>query len=219
LRFSTDAMASLFEARLPDRLGLCDQTYQGFVIVGTSPDELRALTGALGQRDEGASRHARGRLIGIARKIRHRAPMQELSECQVFAGGGLEGDYSGKKYPARGVTVLAREAWEAALTALGRPDAEALPWLVRRANLLVEGVVLPRARGGVVRIGPVLLEVTAPTVPCSRMEAACPGLLKALYPDWRGGICCRVVEGGSLGIGEPVEVLVSPPEKNIRLPG
>lgn len=165
----------------------------------------------------GSDLGARGKLIGIARKIRHRAPMEELTSCEVLPGGGVEGDYSGKKYPRRGVTVLSLEAWGEALALLAQRPA--LPWLVRRANFLVEGVALPRARGGVVRIGPVLLEVTAPTVPCSRMEEACPGLLKALYPDWRGGICCRVIEGGALSIGAHVEVLVSPPERILRLPG
>lgn len=160
------------------------------------------------------------RLIGIARKARHRAPMDVLESCRIAAGGGLDGCYAGAKYPNRGVTVLSREAWEAALATLAKgaiaPD---LPWTARRANLLVEGAALPRAKGGIVRIGPVLLEVTAPTVPCSRMEEAYPGLLKALYPDWRGGICCRVIEGGAITLGDAVHVLVSPPEKKIRLPG
>ena len=69
------------------------------------------------------------------------------------------------------------------------------------------------------RIGPVLLEVTYPTQPCSRMEEAHAGLLKALHPDWRGGITTRVLEGGLLRSGDPVEVLHAPPERRIRLPG
>jgi MOSC domain-containing protein YiiM len=71
----------------------------------------------------------------------------------------------------------------------------------------------------VVRVGPVVLEVTYPTTPCKRMDEARAGLLRALYPDWRGGITCRVVEGGAIALGDAVDVRVSPPERKIRLPG
>jgi MOSC domain-containing protein YiiM len=73
--------------------------------------------------------------------------------------------------------------------------------------------------GGVVRIGSVVLEITFPTMACQRMEEAHAGLLKALYPDWRGGITARVLEGGRIALGDPVEVLVSPPDRKARLPG
>ena len=89
---------------------------------------------------------------------------------------------------------------------------------MRRANLLVEGVELPRALGGIVRIGPAVIEVTYPTTPCRRMDEARAGLLRALYPEWRGGITARVIEGGRINLGDPVEVLLSPPERKIRLP-
>lgn len=161
-----------------------------------------------------------GRLIGIARRPAPRAAMEEAGEGRIVVGGGLEGDHKGRKFPLRGITVLAREAWEEALAELdGANGRVELPWTVRRANLFVEGLRLPRARGGVVRIGPVLLEVTYPTQPCRRMEEAYTGLLKALHPDWRGGITARVIEGGMVNIGDEVEILVSPPEKQIRLPG
>lgn len=161
---------------------------------------------------------ARGRLIGIAVRAAHRAPMELRKSAVVTAGAGVEGDHKGVKFPRRGVTVLAREAWEAALADLGQGSA-AIAWTARRANLFVEGVALPKAIGGVVQIGPVILEVTYPTTPCARMDEARPGLKKALYPDWRGGITCYVREGGQIALGDPVEVLVSPPERKIRLPG
>ena len=61
----------------------------------------------------------------------------------ICVEAGLAGDSKGARFPLRQITVLAREAWEAAAAALGDPD---LPWTVRRANLLVEGVELPRAK-------------------------------------------------------------------------
>ena len=146
--------------------------------------------------------------------------MEELIEAHVLFGAGLEGDYTGAKYPDRGITVLAREAWEEALGELtGASPAPMLPWIARRANLLVEGVSLPAARGGVLQIGPVRLEVTRETSPCRRMDEARPGLLKALHPGWRGGVTCRVVADGIVSIGDAVEVLVSPQPQKIVLPG
>lgn len=160
-----------------------------------------------------------GRLTGIARKAAYRAPMQLLQQAEISPELGVAGDYRGKRFPRRAVTVLAREAWEAALAELADEVAASLDWTERRANLLVEGVELPRAAGGIVRIGGALLEVTYQTVPCGRMDAAFPGLKRALYPDWRGGITCCVVEGGPIALGDAVEVLHAPPERKIRLPG
>lgn len=74
---------------------------------------------------------------------------------------------------------------------------------------------LPRAVGGVVRIGSVRLEVTGQTYPCLRMDEACPGLLRALAKDSRGGITTRVIQDGAIGLGASVD----PPEITPRLPG
>jgi MOSC domain-containing protein YiiM len=161
-----------------------------------------------------------GLLIGIARRAKSRGPMELLEHGLVTLDSGLQGDFRGAKFKNRQITVLAREAWDAALLDLADLAGPAdLPWTVRRANLLVEGVRLPRARGGVLQIGPVTLEITGQTNPCHRMEEARAGLLSALHPDWRGGVTCRVVTGGALAIGDRARVVVSPIERQIRLPG
>ena len=161
-----------------------------------------------------------GQLIGIARRAKSRAPMELLQAGEITCAAGLTGCFRGAKFMSRQITVLAREDWEAALLDLGDlmgpPD---LSWTVRRANLMVEGVRLPRAKGGVIRIGPVVLEITGQTNPCCRMEEAYKGLLSALHPHWRGGVTCRVREGGAIQLGDAVEVLLSPKEHVIRLPG
>lgn len=161
-----------------------------------------------------------GRLLGIARRAARRAPMEEISAGHISQAAGLEGDFKGAKYPRRQITIVSREAWEAAclaLTDLAGPVP--LPWTARRANLLVEGVALPRAAGGLIAVGDVELEVTGQTYPCARMEEVHRGLLKALAPDWRGGVTCRVRVGGDIRVGDEVRVLFAPPERTIRLPG
>ncbi len=158
-----------------------------------------------------------GRLIGIARRAVRRAPMETLGRALVGVDFGVEGDQKGKKHEKRRITVLAREDWEAALADLP-PEAKTLPWTTRRANLLVEGVRLPRAVGGALQIGPLVLEITGETNPCHLMEEAFPGLLSALTPDWRGGVTCRVLEGGEVALGQPAEVLIAPEERRRVLP-
>lgn len=159
-----------------------------------------------------------GRLIGIARRDAKRAPMETLERGVITVEGGLEGDFRGPKLAARRITVLSREAWEAALGDLP-PAGAGLAWTTRRANLLVEDVRLPRAAGGVLRVGAVVLEITDQTSPCRRMEEAFPGLLKALSPDSRGGVLCRVREGGDVALGDDVEVIHAPAEHVRALPG
>lgn len=156
-----------------------------------------------------------GYLIGIARRPARLVPMQQIQSGRITVAAGLEGDHKGAKFADRQITVLTVEAWREAAREAGEPD---LDWMARRANLLVEGVHLPRAAGGILRIGPVKLDVTNQTVPCRRMDDALDGLRKALHPDWRGGVTCRVLEGGQVTLGDVVEVLVSPPQRVIRLP-
>ena len=158
-------------------------------------------------------------LIGIARRSGRRAPMEELRAGLITREAGLEGDSRGAKFLTRQITVLAREDWEAALLDLsdlmGPPD---LPWTTRRANLFVEGLRLPRAKCGVLQIGPVVLEITGQTNPCHRMAEARKGLLSALHPEWRGGVTCRVRDGGAIALSDPVTILHAPKEHVIRLP-
>ena len=172
-----------------------------------------------------------GWLTGIAVRPARRAPMVEFDRADVTLDTGVYGDHGAGEAPAgagfmaelmvarapeRAVTLLAMEAWQEALAAI--PGCNDLPWTVRRANLLTKGLDLKLARESVITIGPVMLEVTRPTFPCKRMDEACPGLLKALAQDFRGGITCRVLEAGPVRKGDRVNVLHRVPLKRRRLP-
>lgn len=142
-----------------------------------------------------------GTVQAIARRAASRAPMERLDAVAVSAEAGLDGDYRGRSM-RRQVTLMSAEDWQAVCAELG---AE-LDWTLRRANLLVAGLALPREAGAVVRVGGVTLAVTGETEPCSRMDEQHAGLRAALTPDWRGGITCRVVEGGAIKVGDAVSV-------------
>ena len=142
-----------------------------------------------------------GRLIGIARTAELRGAMEETGRASVSVEGGIDGDARGAK-PGRQITVLFRDGWEAACRDLD----VTLPWITRRANLYVEGVERPRQTGGRILVGGVMLEVTQETDPCQLMERAQAGLYRTLKPDWRGGVCCRVIEGGEICVGDDVAI-------------
>jgi MOSC domain-containing protein YiiM len=153
-----------------------------------------------------------GRLRGIARHDRPHGPIETIGHVTVTASEGVHGDIRGaiastKKTRRRQVSIMEIESWRAALDDLGLPSEDRLPWYSRRANLLVEGLRLPREPGKVIAIGAKLrIETTVETQPCERMDALLPGLKAALMPDWRGGVCGRVLTDGEIAVGDEVRI-------------
>ncbi|MEL6277675.1 MAG: DUF924 family protein [Pseudomonadota bacterium] len=144
-----------------------------------------------------------GELIGIARHDRPRGPIETLTTGRLDVNAGLEGDRGGLM-TNRKVTLLFEHQWRAALAQINRTEID---WSVRRTNFLVRGVENPRRSGAKIRLGEALLEVSMECEPCDRMDAQVPGLTDALTPDWRGGACCRVLEGGEIKLGDRVEMI------------
>jgi MOSC domain-containing protein YiiM len=132
--------------------------------------------------------------------------METVEEVEAVAGRGLLGDRyhaAGNGSGKRGITLIQGEHL-AAIAALSGHGAVA-PALLRR-NLVVEGIPLVALKDRRFRIGDVLLEGTGPCDPCSRMEAALgPGGYNAMRG--MGGICARIVEGGTLHRGDAVVAL------------
>jgi MOSC domain-containing protein YiiM len=147
-----------------------------------------------------------GRLLGIARHARPRGPMETVDHAQVSVAHGVEGDFRGSLKPGRNkrqVTVMAAESWRDALHDLGT----SVPWEQRRVNLLVECLTIKDTTGARIIFGSgLVLEVTGECDPCSRMEEIAPGLKAALLRHWRGGVTTRVIESGSIRVGEQVRI-------------
>lgn len=141
-----------------------------------------------------------GNLIGIARAWELGAPLEQLTSASISLERGIDGDARGQKR-GRQVTVLFRDGWEDACRDVG---AE-LPWVTRRANLLLANLERPREAGGLLRIGDAELQITMETRPCDLMERSYTGLRAALTPDWRAGVCCVVRRGGEIKLGDRAE--------------
>ncbi len=142
-----------------------------------------------------------GTLRGIAVREATRAPMQEQQEAEVTVEQGITQDSRGAGL--RQVTFISVEQWQETMKEL---DVD-LPWHTRRANLLIEGIDLPDTVGEQIRIGDCLFTIYGETEPCSRMEELQAGLQQALRPDLRAGVWGKVVEGGTLRVGESVQVI------------
>ncbi len=151
-----------------------------------------------------------GRLCGIARHGRPKGPIETVDRVRVTLEEGIHGDYRGTIKPGgkgkRQVTLMERRDWDAAMAEVGHD----IPWFERRVNLLVDGVDLPQMPGATIRLGAdVVLLVTRECDPCHRMETIAEGLKAALTPDWRGGVCARVLAGGTIALDDEIRIELS----------
>jgi len=148
-----------------------------------------------------------GRIEWIGLRPARDVPMREVDAVEAVAGAGLIGDRYASGSGKRGITLIQAEHLPAIAALAGR-DAVA-PSLLRR-NLVVSGIPLIALKGRRFRIGDVVLEGTDSCDPCSRMEAALgPGGYNAMRGH--GGLCARIVAGGTLRVGDRVAVVDAAP--------
>jgi MOSC domain-containing protein YiiM len=146
-----------------------------------------------------------GRVEWIGLRPQRDVPMDEVDHAIAESGAGLVGDRytlssgSGK----RGITLIQAEHLPAIAALSGH--AAVAPATLRR-NVVVSGLPLVALKGRRFRIGEVLLEGTDECDPCSRMEAALgPGGFNAMRGH--GGLCARILEGGTIHRGDAVVAL------------
>jgi MOSC domain-containing protein YiiM len=143
-----------------------------------------------------AEHHSVGRVEQIWIKRATGGPMDGVARAQAVAARGLAGnaDQGGR----RQVTVIEREVWD-------RLRADVDPRIdpaMRRANVLVSGLALRETRGRILQLGHVRIRVLGETRPCEQMDAAVPGLRRALEPDWRGGVYGELLDDGEISVGD-----------------
>ncbi|WP_242112178.1 MOSC domain-containing protein [Luteimonas aquatica] len=141
-----------------------------------------------------------GRVEWIGLRPARDVPMREVASVQASAGGGLAGDRYAGGSGKRGITLIQAEHLPAIAALSGHA---AVPPALLRRNLVVSGIPLAALRDRRFRVGELLLEGTDSCDPCSRMETA---LGAGGYNAMRGhgGLCARILEGGTLRIGDAV---------------
>lgn len=147
-----------------------------------------------------ASLPRRGRVEWIGLREKRDVPMTSVGETRAIAGKGLTGDRYKGGSGKRGVTLIQAEHLPVIAALAGHDQVAAA--LLRR-NIVVSGLPVIALKGRRFRIGEVLLEGTDSCDPCSRMEAALgAGGFNAMRGH--GGLCARVIEGGSFQLGDDV---------------
>ncbi|MFW5877225.1 MAG: MOSC domain-containing protein [Myxococcota bacterium] len=146
-----------------------------------------------------------GRLEWIGLRPAHREPVRVVQTARALRYRGLEGDRraAGRPGSSRQVSLIQAEHLEVVARLLRRGPID--PARVRR-NLVVSGVGVAGLVGLRFRVGEALLEGAKDCAPCSRMrESLGPGGYHAMRGH--GGIVARVIEGGTLRVGDEVRVV------------
>lgn len=135
-------------------------------------------------------------------------PMQRVAEVEAVAGRGLAGDrYAERTGYWTGtdecqVTLIEGEH----LDEIEREAGIRVHGGEHRRNLVMRGVQLSLLANQHFRIGGAVFAYDRPRPPCSYIQSITqPGMTRAL--GRRGGICARVIVGGTLREGDELVVL------------
>jgi len=132
----------------------------------------------------------------LFRALKKHVSMEELREARILADFGLEGCAHAQAASNRQILLVDRETLEAMGLGPG----------ILRENIATEGLnVNSLPIGQHLRIGEARLEVTMVCTPRNQMERIRPGLRRELWG--RRGMLCRVLEGGIIRPGDPIERL------------
>jgi MOSC domain-containing protein YiiM len=144
-----------------------------------------------------------GRVVWIGLRPARRAAMTSVETATASAAEGLVGDRYNGRSGSRQITLIQREHLAAIASHLGleRIDPDQL-----RRNIVVERINLAALKDHRFRLGTAILAWTGECHPCSRMEEAFgPGGYNAVRGH--GGITARVIESGTIALGDKLERL------------
>jgi MOSC domain-containing protein YiiM len=157
----------------------------------------------------GSDGHVGGEVVDIFIARSGGRPVERVGEIEALKDRGLAGDrfVEGTSYWSGvdecQVTLIALEALEEIATTTEVSVMEGQ----HRRNIVTRGVDLLKLRGTRFQVGDAVLEFDRPRPPCRYIQSVSErGMTKALGRS-RGGICARVIEGGVIRPGDPIEVV------------
>ena len=130
----------------------------------------------------------------LFRAAKKRLPMEELAEVWVTDNYGFEGCAHGRPNSPRQVLLVDSETLQAMNLSPG----------IIRENITTSGLNVNGLEiGQTLRVGETRLEVSAVCTPCDQLEKIRPGLRREIWG--RRGMLCRVIAGGIIRRGDPIE--------------
>ncbi|MGH9805221.1 MAG: MOSC domain-containing protein [Candidatus Acidiferrales bacterium] len=137
-----------------------------------------------------------GRIAGIFLSPRHGLAMKPHREALARADHGLDGCAHARPGSPRQVLLLESETLQEFGVAPG----------ALKENIVTEGIRVAGLRPGTrLRAGEAMLEVTTDCAPCAFVDSVQPDLREKIRG--RRGTLARVIEGGTLHIGDAIELL------------
>jgi len=150
-----------------------------------------------------------GTISWIGRRPQKKGALESVDQAELSTEEGLEGDHYHGQSGNRQLTLIQEEHLEGVGKML---DAEVHPGTVRR-NVVVHGINLLSFKDQTFQIGSeAVLEMTGLCHPCSRMEENL-GLGGYNAMRGHGGITARVLKGGTIKVGDQVNLVVKSEEK------
>ena len=140
-------------------------------------------------------------IISIHVVQKKNAAAESCNHVTVRSNFGIIGDYRSEKFQIGQITLIEADTIDAMSRKLGYD----IPDGTSRRQIMVKGVKLNELIGRNLRIGQILVRVETKCNPCKKMEKTIgPGAKNAM--DDKGGIRCRIIEGGNLHVGDKITV-------------
>jgi len=137
--------------------------------------------------------------IHIVRK--RSAATESFNHVTVRSNFGIAGDYRSDKFQIGQITLIETET----LDTMSRKLGYDIPAGASRRQITVKGIELNELIGQNLRMGQILVRVEDKCNPCKNMETKIgPGAKDAMND--KGGIRCRIIEGGELHVSDKIKV-------------
>ena len=137
--------------------------------------------------------------IHVVRK--QNAAAEPCNHVTVRSNFGIAGDYRSDKFQIGQITLVEAEI----INAMSRKLGYDIPDGASRRQIMVKGITLNELIGRNLRMGQILVRVEDKCNPCKNMETRIgPGAKDAM--NGKGGIRCRIIEGGELHVGDKITV-------------
>lgn len=182
------------------------------------------------EKTSGTSTLKMGTITNIFIAKESAAPMKSIRTARLIKGTGIEGDryasnirrgtYSGAflSEPGRNLTLVSQDAIQEKIQKLSEKDRANAKFSMDklRRNVVVQGLSAEDVNdmvGHDIQIGACRLFVHRRNVPCKYREAQteCPNFQNLFWEEC--GICCEILEGGTIQVGDKVKLLAGTPSR------